>query len=301
MKKIISIVFCSLFIFSCQKAIEIDRDTIKPKLVVNCILSPEEDTIKLSLSESRDLLYDKTTFPIVQNATVELFENGTKLGNLNFKDGLYVLPYTVKNGRSYNLKASKEGFDDVTAVTSISSPISNTKVTIEELDNNSLNSNVLLTDIVNEDNYYQVTMKWGEFTDDSAIINGEFYYEPWLNTYSCSNDFIIEYPQSDLLEGSSCGDRFLFSDANFKNNSYNFKTFTYAGSYYPNQEGYKTRVIIEVSSLNYDFYNYYITKSIFQNNLGNPFAEPVPVYSNIENGYGIFGSSSTVADTTIFE
>ena len=69
MKKITIICLCVSFIFGCQKAIEIDRETVKPKLVVNCVISPQQDTIKLALSESRDLLYDKSTFPIVENAS----------------------------------------------------------------------------------------------------------------------------------------------------------------------------------------------------------------------------------------
>jgi hypothetical protein len=290
----------TVFIFSCQKAIEIDRDTIKPKLVVNCILSPEQDTIKLTLSESRDLLFDKNEFPIVENAVIKLFENDTKLGEFSFSNGLYWYAYQVKNNKTYRIEANKESFDDVTAKTTVSSPADILDISAEKLDN-SLNARVNIFDIKDKDNYYRVSMKYGDFTNDSAIVNGPDYFEPWLNSYACCNDFIIEHPQNDLLSGSNCNDQFLFSDETFKNGIHDLKLFTPQNNWYSPIEGYQTKVIIEFSSLNYDYYTYFITRSIFQNNLGNPFAEPVPVYSNIEGGFGILGSEVIVRDTIIFD
>ena len=37
-----------------------------------------------------------------------------------------------------------------------------------------------------------------------------------------------------------------------------------------------------------DYYMYKKTFNVYQSVRGNPFAEPVQVFSNIENGYGIF-------------
>ena len=150
---------------------------------------------------------------------------------------MYVFAYQVKNGSSYSIKAVKEGFDNIEATTIVNKSVANLGILSEKLENNAINASINIEDIKNEDNYYQVTMRWGDFTEDSAIINDPFYYEPWMNTYSCSNDFIIEYPQSDVLDGSNCSDRFLFSDNVFKNGSYELKLFTNPGNFYPNPRG----------------------------------------------------------------
>ncbi len=48
-------------------------------------------------------------------------------------------------------------------------------------------------------------------------------------------------------------------------------------------------------------YLYLRTKDVQYANDGNPFAEPINVYSNITNGYGIFGSYSVATYTIILE
>lgn len=302
MKKIIYFIFLIISIPSCQKAIEIDRDSVTPKLVINSVLSSQNDTIFLSLTESRDLLYDKNSFPSVKGAVVKIFENGNKIGELQYLNDLYFIPYKVKEGSTYKVEASASSFKTVTAETTVKSAIENTIGTVKILESGGLDASIKIVDIINEDNFYQVSMKWMEFTDDSTIINDPYYYQqPYYNNYSCTNDYIVEYPQTDALQGENCNDYFLFDDATIKNSTHEFKLSTPNNNYYYSQEGYKTKVILEVSSLDYNYYTYLITKSIFQFNFGNPFAEPVQVYSNIENGYGIFGSRSYSSDTLIFE
>jgi hypothetical protein len=48
-------------------------------------------------------------------------------------------------------------------------------------------------------------------------------------------------------------------------------------------------------SINHDYYTYLKSLNMYYETGGSedPFAEPVVIFSNIENGYGIFGSYST--------
>ncbi|MDX1351191.1 MAG: DUF4249 domain-containing protein [Putridiphycobacter sp.] len=300
MKIIIYFILFTSLLLSCQKAIEIDREKIKPKLVINCILSPNQDTIKLSLSESRDLLYDKSDFPLVENATVSLFENGTKIGDLLLEGAYYILPYQVKAGATYRVEVTKAGFDAVSAETTVNTAPADIAFSAEKIESGIVIANMTITDIKNESSYYMATMQWGDITTDSTILNDP-YYQPYFQSYNCTDDVIIEYPQNDLLSGSICASQFLFSDASFQNSAHTFTVYSPQNNYYFPQDGYKTIVVIECHTVNYDYYTYYLTRSIFQDNLGNPFAEPVPVYNNIENGFGIFGASTTRTDTLVFE
>ena len=47
-------------------------------------------------------------------------------------------------------------------------------------------------------------------------------------------------------------------------------------------------IIVTLRTVSEDFYNYKITGSLHDNSSDNPFAQPVNVYKNIDNGFGIF-------------
>jgi hypothetical protein len=64
-----------------------------------------------------------------------------------------------------------------------------------------------------------------------------------------------------------------------------FKTSTSNTEFYPS-------IIVTLRTISEDFYNYKITGSLHDNSSGNPFAQPVNVYKNIENGFGIFAGYS---------
>jgi hypothetical protein len=55
---------------------------------------------------------------------------------------------------------------------------------------------------------------------------------------------------------------------------------------------YFQNVIVTVRTLSEDYYNYKITGSLQQNTSDNPFAQPVNVHDNIEDGFGIFAGYS---------
>ena len=79
MKKIFFISVLSSFFLACEKEIELKSDEITPRIVVNSLFTAN-DTIQLSVSESRSVLYEGI-LPNVTNATAKLFDgNGALLG-----------------------------------------------------------------------------------------------------------------------------------------------------------------------------------------------------------------------------
>ena len=48
---------------------------------------------------------------------------------------------------------------------------------------------------------------------------------------------------------------------------------------------------IYLHNISKSYYYYRTSLELYQNTSGNPFAQPVQVYSNIENGFGIFAGS----------
>ena len=55
---------------------------------------------------------------------------------------------------------------------------------------------------------------------------------------------------------------------------------------------YFQNIIVTLRTLSEDYYNYKITGSLQQNTSDNPFAQPVNVHDNIDDGFGIFAGYS---------
>ncbi len=68
-----------------------------------------------------------------------------------------------------------------------------------------------------------------------------------------------------------------------------FKGWTMSG-YEPRIE----KMDVCLSNLTEPSYLFYKSYNIYNNVMGNPFAQPVQVYSNITNGFGIFAGSSSI-------
>jgi hypothetical protein len=78
----------------------------------------------------------------------------------------------------------------------------------------------------------------------------------------------------------------LCTDDAFDNRSYRFLVYTFDQLPF---EDPNSRLIVRVTSLSRDAYLYLRSLEQYNQADGNPFAEPVTVHSNIEDGYGIFG------------
>ncbi|MFD1552394.1 DUF4249 domain-containing protein [Putridiphycobacter roseus] len=294
MKINLYILICVSLFASCQKEIKIDQEKIKNKIVVNGIISTQLDTVWIGLTESRDLLYDKFYFPVAKNAKVELFEDGVPIGVLSFLNEQYFLAYKVIAGKTYKLEASYKDFTPITAQTTVPYPGTVESFTVSKNENQRIYAAISLKDNVQEDNFYGIQMFRKEISLDTFNQLGDSY-----QTYSCTNEFITTYPKPDVSVGNTCASEFLLKDTPFENSTYTFNLF--ADSYVYGIDNLQTEVIISLKSYNYDYYQYLISRYVYNNNFGNPFAEPVQVYNNIENGFGIFGASFTASDTIIID
>ena len=58
-----------------------------------------------------------------------------------------------------------------------------------------------------------------------------------------------------------------------------------------------SRPYVKVYQVTEEYFKYIKSLSAYQNSSDNPFAEPVNVYTNIANGYGIFSANTVAVDT----
>ncbi len=298
MKKIqligISLALLSV-IASCEKEIELKQDEIDPRIVVNSIFSAN-DTIWVELSESRNVLFEGT-LPTITDASLQLTDgNGTVLGDfVHESDGNYYMPTVLPvAGNLYGITASKAGFKSVSAFSTAPQLINVTSIdTVSFADASEMEFTIQFTDDAAGTNYYSISIaSYVGYENESGEIE---YYE---SNYFTTKEFYVINGGDDIGgDGTKFGSEFYFSDELLTGTNISFK----GRIYYINDTEDPRFFVVKVASLSEDLYKYKVTYANYLNTQGSPFAEPVQVYSNVEDGFGIFGGSSIFSDTLFIE
>ena len=89
------------------------------------------------------------------------------------------------------------------------------------------------------------------------------------------------------------------SDVNFNGRQKQVRLFVESSLLqdYTAMDGRVHRPYVKVSRITEDYFRYVKSYHTYYNASGNPFAEPVNVFSNIKNGFGNFSAYSSVTDT----
>ncbi len=290
----ISCALCGIMA-ACEKEIELKQSEIDPRIVVNSIFTAN-DTIWVELSESRNVLFEGE-MPTITDATLKLTDgNGTVLGEfVHESNGNYAIPSVFPlAGNRYGITASKEGFESVTAFSSAPQLISLTSIdTVSKADISEMEFTINFTDNASEKNYYSISITGYYGYEDEF---GEIVY--WENNYFSTKEFYVVNGGGGIGEDGTKNDmEFYFPDDLIAGDNISFKS----SIYFPAANEYPVYFVVKVASLSEDLYKYKVTYANYLNAQGSPFAEPVRVYSNVENGFGIFGGSSILSDTLFIE
>ncbi len=299
--KFLPLILIILFIYSsCIKEFEIDLPEIEVKPVVNCIFSPK---CPFSVNLSLPALPTDTDFVSITDAEVSISgDNGTNFklqhkGGGNYSNSLAI----PEPGVFYNLKVEVDGYHVVTANDKI--PESATKVTdyLTEIRNDSdpingpseggvntyYNLKLTLYNDLNIEDYMGISVVHNRiahhYRNDSVYLEVES--GKYVQGYIGSSDLVIA---SEGLENYDNASLLLFKDKLFSNESesVNIKVYIELAHkfwlkfylYSPTCFTYFRTWIIHDYTKSYDFWEVY---------------EPLPLYSNIENGYGIFAGYSS--------
>ena len=300
-----------LILFSCELVIDVETPDFDPSIVANSIIQPDS-SFRVYLSRDYYILdnqidnYEKQG---LTGATIRLFENDQLLGTMNeivietqwgeTFNGYYVFDYQPKAGQTYRMEVEKSGYETVIAEQQIPQGLPDVTVAITDTTESEWGSELYKVEMdlkdLPGDNYYEV----------------QLYISTWEPNYDYEKDStwyrqviyeLYAYPESILV--SEYQERFLFSDELFKDTDYTitFEIENYFNYYYddgisePPGDSY---IFYQVRNCTEAYYNYYNSAALYSWNDGNPFAEPVHVYTNIENGFGIFGSFTSRTDTLL--
>ncbi len=248
--------FFSILLVSCEKEIDVEIIDNDPKIVVSTHIGVGE-MLKIYVSSSIPL-YDTHNEQInfIEDALSEISSDNINWKTLdyNFPDKYYSLPlstFSASEGQTYYIRISANGYKSVKSYCSIPvySPIS---VAIAKLDST--------TDISGMGyNSLGITIKVKDATGQKN------YY----GIYAYLND------QQMYIENNSL---WVFSDNLGDGKEF---LFNYTSYYWQHGDNIKVRLYQTSES----FYRFHFSYANYVSD--NPFSEPSPVYSNIENGLGI--------------
>jgi hypothetical protein len=295
-KKALMLVFLLMYLLGCKIEVGTDFTNFDPLPVVNSILEAGKP-IRLNLSLAEKL--DSVPLTTITDATIELFVDGIFAETLkNNNDGNYTSTTLIEPLKNYTCKVICTGKDTVTCSQTLPAPLEITH--IEHINVAGANEEgctypaVLITFKNNQEKvcYYEAVIMLERFDRWDSTT---YFQNAWLQT--------IEDP-AILNEGLPIA---LFSNETMQDSTYTLKLNYFTGnSGRSDKHGWRTGFFpfrIHLRTVSYDYYRYkkqYYLYNEGKNNdglLSSPTA--FPLYSNIENGYGIFAGYSTFVSDSL--
>lgn len=300
---------------------------LQEKIVVTSFINPLDDSITVRVGRSIPLLgslqkefvkvYNKNIGDSVLVAKEEnqiedaivTISDGTSSAQLFYNKellyyGVSTRNFKIRSGRTYTLtvKADNQVLEAQTTVPSKKPTINNLifgkyfEVSSSFFGKDTSQGFALnfdWTDFPNEENYYKV---WGEMKYFSDVPSGSkdsvvYFRRPTYGYLELNNDFSSEgrYFSDKNKDGGKytiLNAKLLFRKiyicfgSNFNDDCLPYKTI----------DNSVQSFTLEVAQISKELYDYQKSLRAFNNTSNNPFAEPVPVYSNIKNGLGIFAA-----------
>jgi len=301
---------------SCEKEIEFKGEVTDPLVVVNSFLMPDS-VIKVELSKSRFFLDQKTDFDRINNATVSITVNSQYTEYLRFvNNGMYTGNYKPLPGDSVALLIKVPGKEDVKSSVVVQYP--STILSVDTLSRKQvgrfegqiyndtviawvtqyeLEMGIRIKDPAKIKNFYRLSVFYRtEYPDYPEHVDGYYMY---INLQGVGNE-TSSGGILGLVEGVNNADFHVFPDDLFdgKEIIIRFKISEYILEPSPGYEylfekptiPVKTSYTINLQSIPRATYLYLKSKDAAERVFETIFTEPVQIYSNIENGIGIFGA-----------
>lgn len=279
-------------ITACQLVVDVELPKFEPSMVINSVINADS-TINVKVSRNRHILDPYYTSSFVSNARLSLYSNGHIVGYLSesmSQTGTYVSNFIPEPGVAYTLVAEHDSLPTAQATTMV--PKKFIVPTVSVVDVRQPNGSAMdyqskmrlrFQDAAGPD-YYQVAIyywaRWQVgFDEEGNPIWEERFYQTYFEPINPESDF-EEYSPGDF-----------FSDELFdgKNHRIDFNVYSYAYDHENNEPDTST-FLMDVRMISEEYYKYLASLQAQDNSSGNIFAEPAPVFNNIENGFGIFGA-----------
>jgi hypothetical protein len=298
------LLICLASTVSCDPVVvEIEIPDKSARMTINTYFIADSSW-RIGITRAQHVLDPEYEFEDISDAVVNIFEDSQLLTTLSYippdarwheEHGVYasdkaaaVLP---KPGKTYEIRAHSDQHGDVSAFCTMPSsvPVAEVIVNSRDLDDNSMIPlTVLFNDPPDEENFYELYVRTTSvFTDPANNISQQYSTESPV--YTLDPLFYQKSESFDFLDASGKPFPVLFSDDGFDGRllRINCKASVYPFSTSPSQKIYYE---IIVRALSKEYYQYIVTRKLQQAARRDPFAQPVKIYSNVENGFGIFAA-----------
>lgn len=298
--------FLIIFIIACEQVVDIDIPEHDSQLVLSSFYKSGDTKVTAFLTKSLSILSGESPDD-VWDATVKLYENDVLIGDfeVGFDTTYYVsflgvdslgnptfgeeeinritrsylleLSAPLGSGNTYKMTAEAPGYEAVSATQQLALPPDILSVSYDPMSRAGLDGyvmdaiNVELQDVPDEDNYYEFNV----LIKDKDPNN--YWSGAWRKRWTESFTPGVE----DGNRGS------LIKDDLFEGGSYNIELLVW-----PEDTSY-VDLKVEVNSISRDKYLFSKSMQAYYNADGNPFAEPVIVHTNVENGQGVFSMENS--------
>ena len=330
MKKFVLFILLIMSVLSCRKVISIDENYHAPAIVVNSVFSDLDDTISVYVTEGQAIYGYHEFYRVVDDAKLALYKNDVKVGDFELSsDSLVRSKYSPGYGAKYDIAMSdidknarygvsvihpsmgeayaETSFPAAVQIDSMALVVKKVMDYDEMVD--ALVLKVTFTDPAGEDNYYQLNAAYVK--EAKAIMHYDFneeteevieYYSDTLiyrtNSIAPSYDQVdpMISPNEDDLFGYSENQFLVFDDELIDGKSYTLQVVLdkYVDEDYLNNIdtllGECILYDVGLRTIPKDLYLYYCSVDAFYWNAESVFAEPVQIYSNVENGVGILST-----------
>ena len=294
---------------ACEQVIEPDLPEHTPRLVVHSLFTSDGGW-SAHVGRSTGIL-DLLPYVerVVADADVRLLAGERVVGELSFDEAarVYVLQDGgLQAGETYSLQVSAPGFETIRATDTVPALV---PTTLRPGARGEFSIELEIQDPPGEANYYQISL-YQVFTGRGATR-----VEGILSTRDPSIMADNSFDES-FEEATFEGPAPYFTDTLFDGETHEIE-LTYTGDWIErvgtiireeeeleeeqdDLEHPGFTAFLQVLYISEAYYKYLETARLHDDTRDNPFAEPLSVYGNVENGYGIFaGYSSRTFELTI--
>jgi hypothetical protein len=274
-------------ISGCEKQLPFNEEIKAPKITLNASFMPDS-TWKVYLNRSLSVIDSGELSPI-ENAEVSVLGSNGSAFTLSYNPSkrYYSSNITVEPNVAYSITASAPNFNTVFAKNTAPSPVEILNVdTLSRLGQFERVRvfRINFNDPPDAENFYLVKIVEivnSTFTNWQGETIANIQTRP---IFISSND--VSADQRDEFH-----EYLTFSDELFNGQN---KTFVCESSSYYSMFGNNITISyqVEIRNISREMYNFRRSILLYSMVDGNPFAEPVRVFTNIENGFGIFGGEA---------
>lgn len=321
-------VLCAALLSACEKTIDFKGEDIDPKIVVNGLVTPGKP-IEVRITRSENLLSESYASTILKDAVADLYVDDVLTEKLSINaqsdaSETYSIPVfssqtVAESGKTYRLEVSHEGLKPVTCETTVPTPVAIEVDTLSTLLSGSWGTGLYImvslkfSDNAETKDYYRAQM------DVMRGVN-KAYYDSYNEPEDLSDTVLIRFYASgvdisdpifkgndqadDIVTGTPENRFALFDDSDINGKEYILKLGFMANPNYSAEieEGsgnfFEQQIILKTLTPEYYEYLNSVNSHFWYGD--DYFSEPVPVYSNVKGGLGIFASEAPAVYTIIF-